>query len=686
LEFASHTEFNVLRKLPEIAVETENLPLAAQTDVLVVGGGTSGAVAAYAAAGAGSPTLVVEMNYALGGTATLGGVSYYWFGKRSGFTRQVDRRIRGWERRFSYPREFYLWGKKDSWSPELRAFTLLEMVRSAGGQVFFNCLSMGALVAAGNRLAGAVLATPHGPQAVTGKVTVDATGDGDVAAFAGAKYIYGNERDRMSMWGALAWYRAPGIYTGGSFATTVDVGDILDWTRFILVGRRRCNQPLYDHAAYLAPRESRHIQGEVVLTLTDQLLMRTFPDTIALCFSNHDPKGRSTADLVYFGILPPHLEISIPYRALLPRGLDHLLVTGKALSCTHDALAAIRMIDDLQNQGGAAGLAAALCAQTDTSPRMLDVPSLQKLLVEIGSLPPNIMTSATASPPDSAAMVASLTGAEPFEWLEMSVKERALEPSPIILLCTAPKEEALPHLQAAWSQSMPGIRQLLLARLLLWHGDDRGLEVLLAEIDRLLEEDPPLPRRKASIRWCQLYPDHGVMAEVTYQVNLLARVDSSQAVPAVIHILEKLVQRIEQTRRDYTDMRLCLFNYIESIAYVAERLGWVELAPLLKRLLTLFELNGQLLTRGMDINPLEERLAYLVICLARALSRCGSRAGLRLLAEFTADTRISLARCARDELHALTGLDCGNQTLQWLAELRSWPEIYAPIPWKTKIN
>jgi hypothetical protein len=176
------------------------------------------------------------------------------------------------------------------------------------------------------------------------------------------------------------------------------------------------------------------------------------------------------------------------------------------------------------------------------------------------------------------------------------------------------------------------------------------------------------------------------MTEVSYLINLLGRAQSPQARPRVAACLEKLGQQFEQAERDYHDMRLCMFNYIESIAYVAERLAWPELTPLLNQLLTLFELNGRLLTHGLDLDPLEERLAYLVICLSRALARCGSRAGLRLLAEFTADTRISLARCARDELQALTGLDCGNQPLKWLAGLRSFPETFPPIPWKERID
>jgi hypothetical protein len=176
------------------------------------------------------------MNSALGGTATLGGVSFYWFGYRTGFTHQVDRRVWWWARRLSYPRQNYVWGKKDAWSHELRAFALLEMVREAGAQVYFNCLICGALLGDAEAIAGVMLATSYGPAAMRGQVTVDATGDGDVAAFAGADFVYGNERDRMAMWGALAWYRAPGVYQGGNFATTVDVGDIEDWTRFILVG------------------------------------------------------------------------------------------------------------------------------------------------------------------------------------------------------------------------------------------------------------------------------------------------------------------------------------------------------------------------------------------------------------------------------------------------------------------
>jgi hypothetical protein len=621
------------------------------------------------------------MNPALGGTATLGGVNVYWFGYRNAFTKDIDRRVLAWGRRLSYPQEFYVWGKKDAWSPELKAFALLEMCVKAGVDIYFNALTFGTLVQ-GDRVAGVVAATPYGPRAFLGKVTVDATGDADVAAFAGAGTTYGNERDRLTLWAALNYFNAPGKYKAGNFTTTVDVGDILDCTRFILANRRRGGESLYDHSRLIAPRESRHIHGEIVLGLSDQILMRRFPDTISLCFSNHDPKGRSIADLIYFGLLPPHLEIEIPYRAMLPARVDGLLVTGKALSCTHDALAAIRMIDDLQQQGGAVGLAAALCVKNHCQPRDLDIKPLQERLVRKGLLPQDVLEPARSRPePDYAQLIDRLSGDEPFEWLEMSVRAKAVEPSPLAWLCTARPAEIVPLLLAAHAGAT-GSRRLLLARLLLWHGQEAGLDEVFREIRRLLAEEPGLPSRKGSVRFCNVPPDHGVMAEVIYLINLLSRVHSHES----IQLLVEVVGRIERAERDYRDFRQSIFNYIECVAYVTERLALSGCIPLLERLLALPELRNRICTAGWEIDILGERQATLALCLNRALARCGSRQGLLGLASFTADNRALLARSARDELVALTGIDHGGVASDWLQALENWPETFEPQPWTVRMD
>jgi hypothetical protein len=74
----------------------------------------------------------------------------------------------------------------------------------------------------------------------------------------------------------------------------------------------------------------------------------------------------------------------IPYRALLPEGVESLLVAGRCISATHTALASVRMIPACMAMGQAAGSAAALCAKENVSPRNLDISLLRDLLKRQG--------------------------------------------------------------------------------------------------------------------------------------------------------------------------------------------------------------------------------------------------------------------------------------------------------------
>ena len=263
----------------------------------------------------------------------------------------------------------------------------------------------------------------------------------------------------------------------------------------------------------------------------------------------------------------------------------------------------------------------------------------------------------------------------------MSVHARKEAPDAVVQLFLAPSEKVLPVLRAAYPQS-DGRRRLLLARMLLWHGDERGAIDVVAEIWRLLGAVPLLPERKGSTRYCQLYPDHGVMTEVTYLINSLA----GSSDPQVVDVLADLVSRIEKTKRDYTDLRQCIWNTIESVAYVAERQPQPGMGALLRRLLALPELQYRVMSGGLEVDLVGERLAYLVIILARALARCGEKEGLLLLAAFSVDCRITLARCAVDELVALTQFDCGNRPDAWMAALESWPETFPARPWTERMS
>jgi hypothetical protein len=122
------------------------------------------------------------------------------------------------------------------------------------------------------------------------------------------------------------------------------------------------------------------------------------------------------------------------------------------------------------------------------------------------------------------------------------------------------------------------------------------------------------------------------------------------------------------------------------VSYVSERIALPGCIPLLERLLAFPELQGRVCTHGFEIDIVGERQAALVIGLSRALARCGSRQGLLRLAEFTGDNRALLARSARDELVALTGLDYGGQASAWIAALQDWPERFEPQPWKVRLD
>src|SRR5687767_908139 len=161
---------------------------------------------------------------------------------------------------------------------------LLRWNLDTGAELFFRSTIVGALAepgAAGARaiVRGVLAATPDGLRAILAKVTIDASGDADVAAFAGAQTVYGSARDRLPLWYSLAQLVRPGI-TRNNFTSSVDISNVNDYTRAILAGRRRGE--CHDHGTYVAPRETRHIVGGITLTLTHQLTFQQFPDTVAV--------------------------------------------------------------------------------------------------------------------------------------------------------------------------------------------------------------------------------------------------------------------------------------------------------------------------------------------------------------------------------------------------------------------
>jgi hypothetical protein len=136
---------------------------------------------------------------------------------------------------------------------------------------------------------------------------------------------------------------------------------------------------LLSTAAHIGVRESRMIDGEYVLTKEDLLANRKFEDGIAACnydIDIHNPEGSGTSH--YF--FPDWQYYTIPYRSLVPKNSDNLLVAGRCISSDHDAQASYRVMPFVAALGHAAGVAAAVAIQNGTTVKDADVAEIQSTL------------------------------------------------------------------------------------------------------------------------------------------------------------------------------------------------------------------------------------------------------------------------------------------------------------------
>lgn len=448
-----------LRPIPAPATVADappRLPLLGRYDVVVVGGGTAGAAAGIGAARRGARTLVVEYLHGLGGVGTLGMIGKYWYGNRVGFAAAVP------QNPVEARMEFYR-----------------SELRKAGADIWFGAIGCGALVETG-RVAGVLVATPFGRGLVRARVVIDGTGNADLAAAAGAETRF------VEDFFALQASHIPPREVGASYIngnrTPIDAADPIDVTESMLsiAGHG------FDRGQCVASRERRRIVGDVTLDWIDQITLRAFPDSIARAVSDYDSHGYQTHP--FFMLRPARppgdhkrqFWSEVPYRCLLPRGLDGLLVVGLGLSAHRDAMPIVRMQPDLQNIGYAAGMAAATCAKTGRPTRAVDVTALQKDLVKEGILAAGAVGARDSFPlPDTAIDKAVAAIPNAYEGLEV--------------LMTAP-ERAVPRLRAA-HDAAPADRRLPFAQVLGVMGDAHGAATLAAEARRRLEtNDLPTQR------------------------------------------------------------------------------------------------------------------------------------------------------------------------------------------------
>jgi len=441
------------------------IPVRKETDVLVIGGGPSGLIAALAAVEDGLNVTLVESRSFVGGNMTIGLPILGFLGQKG------NQIIKGLPQKFidrlkavnasSEHRPCPLHMSLTLVEPEAVKTVALQMLVENKVDVLFYAFCAG-VVMDGDELKGVIIESKAGREAILAKTIIDCSGDADVAYRAGVPCEYGNdqggvqpptlmfclggvdtEKLRTSVAQEPRTYLTdfiPAEYFGQNNQFVLvgmrnlvkkaqDAGLTLTTERTILItglrkgevwvnmtrvngvngtdpgsltygeieGRKQINDiqkylidyvPGFENAYFLktAPflgiRETRRINGLYTMTREDIMSCRHFEDAIAVAsypLDIHHPQGGGCT-LEWCGDC-----YDIPYRSLIPQNVKNLIVAGRCISTTHEAMSAIRVMAPCMAMGEAAGRAAKLAVREGVQPRDIDVKKLQKELLEKGA-------------------------------------------------------------------------------------------------------------------------------------------------------------------------------------------------------------------------------------------------------------------------------------------------------------
>ncbi len=402
-----------------------DLPVYGSYDVIVVGGGCAGFAAAVAAAREGAKTLIIEQFPFFGGTATASLMATI-VGVRNqvqpddlqvckGIGEELILRMieaGGAEHsRNSYESKRRSDTKGDlsynyAFDTEIFKKVTLDMVIESGCEILFHTYFSDTIVENGC-VKGIIIENKSGRQAIFGKVVIDATGDGDVAARAGAEFwqikhkeahrledgimykisgfdpdtkfpggLFGNE---MVLWGPSA-----GCHNGidGKELTDMEIQTRRDSFAHLEALKEKNpdlkNARIVDTGVLIGIRQTRFIKGVYAITGEDVLEGAAFPDSIAM--------GANPV-IHYYGYrrFLEHEGYEIPYRCLVPEKLDGLLIAGRCMSSDQIAYESWRAMGHILPIGEGAGTAAALAVKSNVEPRNVDIEALKARLIENGA-------------------------------------------------------------------------------------------------------------------------------------------------------------------------------------------------------------------------------------------------------------------------------------------------------------
>ena len=419
---------------------TKNLKLYDRADIIVAGGGPSGVAAAVAAARQGKKVLLLEQSGTLGGSSVLAMVA-----ELMNFDDGVHFLSQGIGQEVFQKLKLTIETKRQWHNVRYEELKRVydELVLTAGVEVLFYTRVVDAISREGT-VSSLIVSGPDGLFALEGRFFIDCTGSESLACFAGADYAYGDEQGRTmsaticSLWGGVDFSKKekdganyeqafqdgvfsqydntlpgikknyPQIQVGGGnvgHCFGVDDRDVKSLSRAMFEGRKvlteyetyyrnyvpGCeNAVLIKSADQIGIRESRRILCEYTLSVDSFFAKESFPDQIGRYSYPIDihPMTPDRAGMAGFAqsISMRHGDgesYSIPYRCLVPKGLNNVLVAGRCIGADRAMQASARVIPCCYITGQAAGIAAAVCIEDHTAAKDADCTKIRDRIQQL---------------------------------------------------------------------------------------------------------------------------------------------------------------------------------------------------------------------------------------------------------------------------------------------------------------
>jgi len=431
-----------------------DLPVKGEYDVVVLGGGPAGIAASVAAAMQGRKTLMIERYGFLGGMGTAAGVTNFCglHANVHGEIRQVvhgvaDELLSRIDRLGGLNAPHVTFGKIAAQAYDTAAYKCAadDLLLGHGVEILFHALGAGVVMEPDDTIRALIVETKSGRAAVIGRMFIDCSGDGDLAAWAGAPFELGDGRGSMLYPTMMfrvngvdpaaageAWLTVPQLMDeaekrGVRFprkkpvvrpqknpiewrvnvtqmkkpdGSALNGADVDELTTGEIEGRRQAmeffeflkreapgfgNSYIVDTPPQIGIRETRRITGHYQLSREDVLSCASFPDTIGVNGWPIEAHVAGDVRLEWPDIPGSRGFNHLPYRMLLPQKVRNLLVAGRCASMTHEGQSAARVSGGCFVMGQAAGSAAHLALSGNSALAEISVEALQALLEKNGA-------------------------------------------------------------------------------------------------------------------------------------------------------------------------------------------------------------------------------------------------------------------------------------------------------------